>query len=82
MAIDDKIRVASIAKQYGLNKVMIHRWISQYQTLGDGAFVGRGNSTPENAKIKQLEKQLEEARMENEILKKAAAYFLNPKEEE
>ena len=61
----------------GINVVMLYRWIDEYQTLGEAAFVGSGHQRPENARLKQLEKENERLRMENEILKKAAAYFAN-----
>ena len=44
-------------------------------TYGDDAFVGKGHQHKEDAELKKLLKENERLKMENEILKKAAAYF-------
>lgn len=54
---------------------MLYRWVTEYQTYGEGAFVGKGRQRSEDAELKKLKKENEYLRMENEILKKAAAYF-------
>lgn len=82
MVLEDNLKIASIAQAYAMNPNMIHRWVNEYKLYGDEAFVGRGKLRPADARIKQLEKDLEDARMENEILKKAAAYFLKPEDDE
>jgi len=38
-------------------------------------FPGSGHLTPEDERIRKIEKENRELREENEILKKAAAYF-------
>ncbi len=40
-----------------------------------GAFPGKGNASGEAARVRELEKQLRDAREERDILKKALAYF-------
>ena len=57
------------------NQHMLYRWIDEYQTNGDEAFVGSGNQRPSDAELRKLRKENEQLKMENEILKKAAAYF-------
>ena len=75
LVVKDGIKHAVVAEKLGINKVMLYRWISQYETLGDEAFVGKGHQRPEDAELRRLRKELERLKMENEILKKAAAYF-------
>ena len=75
LVLTDGIKRSVVAEKLGINVVMLYRWIDEYQTLGEAAFVGSGHQRPENARLKQLEKENERLRMENEILKKAAAYF-------
>ena len=81
LVIKDGIKHAVVAEKFGINLVMLYRWIDEYQTYGDEAFVGTGHQKPADAEMKKLKKENERLRMENEILKKAAAYFAkNPDE--
>jgi transposase len=82
LVIDDNLKPTLVAKQFGLNHVMVYRWVDEYQTLGTSAFVGKGNLQADDAKLKKLEKELELLRQENEILKKAAAYFAKAKQQD
>lgn len=75
LVLREGIKHAVVAEKMGNNVVMLYRWISEYQTLGENAFVGSGHLRPEDARLRRLEKESERLRMENEILKKAAAYF-------
>lgn len=75
LVLREGIKHAVVAEKMGINVVMLYRWISEYQTLGENAFVGSGHLRPEDARLRRLEKENERLRMENEILKKAAAYF-------
>lgn len=75
LVLREGIKHAVVAEKMGNNVVMLYRWISEYQTLGENAFVGSGHLRPEDARLRRLEKENERLRMENEILKKAAAYF-------
>lgn len=74
LVLQEGIKHAVVAEKLGINVVMLYRWISEYQTLGENAFVGSGHLRPEDARLRRLEKENERLRMENEILKKAAAY--------
>ena len=75
LVLDDKLKVSVVANKLGINAIMLYRWISEYQTDGDEAFVGKGNQKPEDAELKRLRRENEQLKIENEILKKAAAYF-------
>jgi len=75
LVIKDHIKVSEVAKHFGIHAVMLHRWISEYETYGDEAFVGKGNQRSADAELRKLKKENEQLKMENEILKKAAAYF-------
>lgn len=82
LVLKEGIKRSVVAEKLGINVVMLYRWIDEYQTLGADAFVGSGHLRPEDAKLKRLEKENERLRMENEILKKAAAYFAKHPAEE
>lgn len=75
LVLKDGIKHAVVAEKLGINKVMLYEWIEQYETYGENAFVGSGHQRPEDAELRKLRKENERLRMENEILKKAAAYF-------
>jgi transposase-like protein len=75
LVIEDKIKPSVVAEKLGINVVMLYRWVSEYETDGDEAFVGTGHQKPEDREIRKLRKENERLKMENEILKKAAAYF-------
>lgn len=76
------IKHAVVAERFGINKNMLYEWISQYETYGEEAFVGKGHLRSEDAEMRKLRKENEYLKMENEILKKAAAYFAKEREGE
>lgn len=67
--------VPQLAKAVNVPSHTIYRWIKEYQDYGEDAFVGCGYLRSPEAKLKQLQKTNEKLKMENDILKKAAAYF-------
>lgn len=82
LIVEENLKPMIVAKQFGLHHVMVYRWVNEYQTYGDQAFVGKGHLQAKDAKLKQLEKELERLQQENEILKKAAAYFAKAKQQD
>jgi transposase len=60
--------VPECAKSYGLNENTLYNWIHKSKALP---------STESNAEMVKLKKELAKAKMELEILKKAAIYFAN-----
>lgn len=75
LVLKDDIEVKTVAEKFGISNIMLYRWINEYKTYGDSAFVGKGNLRPEEAKMKRLERENYELKQQVEILKKAAAYF-------
>ena len=75
LVIKVNIAVAVVVEKFGIDHVMLHRWVSEYRELGDEAFVGKGHQRPADAELRRLRRENERLKMENEILKKAAAYF-------
>ena len=75
LVLKDGIKHAVVAEKLGINKIMLYQWIDQYEAYGENAFVGKGHLRPEDAELRKLRKENERLKMENEILKKAAAYF-------
>lgn len=69
---------SDLARALGIPRNKLYRWKEELESRGEEAFPGSGRRgsndklTAENARLK---KELAEAKEENEILKKAAAFF-------
>ena len=68
---------AEIHREYGLNMNMMYRWRKEYKDKSRPSFTGNGNARmsdleKENARLK---KELKDAKIEAEILKKAVSIF-------
>ena len=64
-----------IARKYELDSSTVKGWISAYNQYGELAFEPGGPERFKDQRIAQLEKEIEELKEENEIIKKATAYF-------
>ena len=60
-------------KRLGTTGWSVRNWIKQFQQAGE--LLSQNNTQPKIDEIRQLRKELAQLRMENDILKKAAAYF-------
>ena len=61
------------AERLGTTGFSIRNWVKKFQQTGELA--SKQESQPKIYEIRQLRKELAQLKMENEILKKAAAYF-------
>lgn len=46
LLIKDSIAVSLVAEKFGINKIMLQRWVSDYREFGDEAFIGKGHQRP------------------------------------
>jgi transposase len=53
----------------------LYKWADEVGKKGDSAFGGSGRPKASNDEVAVLKRELARLREENEILKKAAAYF-------
>jgi len=67
--------VSQLASELEINDNCIYRWVKQYREDPDQAFPGSGHVKPDEDEMRKLRRQVMELEEENEILKKAAAYF-------
>ena len=70
--------VTEIAENLGIAKDLLYRWCWEYHmSNGKAIFPGNGveSLTEEQRRIRELEKELRETKMERDILKKAMAIF-------
>ena len=70
-------KVKEVAEEYGIDPQMLSCWRSQYKNHKEIAFPGNGKKmqTEAEKEISRLQKELADARMERDILKKALATF-------
>lgn len=67
--------VSKVAADLGVKPTTLQGWVKKYKQSPTAPFPGSGNLSPEDEKLRKLEKELRDLKEENEILKKAAAYF-------
>ena len=70
-------KVKQVAEEYGIDPQMLSWWRSQYKNQKEIAFPGNGKKrqTEAEKEISRLQKELADARMERDILKKAISIF-------
>jgi transposase-like protein len=73
MVIETSRPIARVAKELGINEGTLGSWVSRYRHEHAGEEPPLAVS--ERACLRELERETRELRMENEFLKKAAAYF-------
>ena len=64
--------VSACAAAYGVNSKTLHSWLRKQADASTPSAISQ-----QNAELIALKKELARAKMENEILKKAAIYFAN-----
>lgn len=67
---------AEVARQLGVGVNLLYRWRDALKSEGRDAFRGRGNLTEQEEKIRRLEQENRSLKEDNDILKKATAYFV------
>ena len=75
---EGKKKSADLARELGIKRNQLYKWKDEVDMQGDAAFPGHGrraateSQAAENARLKR---ESARAKEENEILKKAAAFF-------
>jgi len=73
MVIETSRPVAVVAKELGINESTLGNWVAIYRR--DHAGEEPSLTVSERARLRELEREARELKMENEFLKKCAAYF-------
>ena len=79
LAFEEGDGVTQTARNLEVSKSALYRWRNELQEAGESAFPGKGKQSEQDREIRRLKRQLREAQMENEILKKATAIFARTK---
>lgn len=68
---------AEIAEELGIKVDLLYRWRREYNEYDKNSFPGQGKMkmTDQEREIARLKKELRDARMERDILKKAISIF-------
>lgn len=69
---------SQLERELGIGKGNLWRWKREFKADGEDAFPGHGRLTPEQERLRQLERENEILRQERDILKKAIAIFSQP----
>lgn len=75
LVLEKGLPVRKVARDLDIHPNLLHQWRRKFVEDGANAFVGKGHLRPQDAELKQLQKELEEVKEERDILKKALAVF-------
>lgn len=66
-----------VAEELGIRAELVRRWKREYEQFDSGSFSGHGkaNMSAEQKEIARLKKELKDAQIERDILKKAISIF-------
>ena len=73
MVIETSRPIARVAKEIGINEGTLGNWVSSYRREHAGEEPPL--TVSERARLRELERETRELKMQVEFLKKAAAYF-------
>lgn len=75
LVLEQGYKQTEAARDLGLDRSLLARWIRESQTAGGEAFRGNGQLTAEGDERRRLREANRRLRMERAILKKATAFF-------
>ena len=73
--IEGQKSLTQVSLELDIKRSLLQRWRDEYEAGPGQAFPGSGQLKPEDAEIAKLRRELKEAQMERDILKKAIAIF-------
>ncbi len=72
-------RASQVCNDLGIPGSTLNGWIKQYRIEGEKSFPGSGHIKASNQEMHNLKKELDDIKMERDILKKALAIFSKQK---
>ena len=76
MVVDQNTSIGKLSKDLSINDNLIRRWVKQYQLEQTGTvFPHTKPLTPEQQRIRELERENQSLKSDVELLKKASAFF-------
>ena len=77
LVLDQRYTVAAAATAMNVGKSTMDKWVRQLKEERAGKSPKTSPMTPEQLRIRELEKRLQRVEMENDILKKATALLMS-----
>ncbi len=71
--VENSLPIAQVARELGVNDTTLGFWVKAYRKKLAGQPIPEG--TPDNERVRELERRNRELEMEVAFLRKAAAYF-------
>jgi transposase len=75
LVVNGERSVRDVATSLGIAPAVLYRWIRQVQSDEGAAFPGKGRLGPQEEELRRLRRELEQAKEDREILKKALEFF-------
>lgn len=77
LSLDKDQSIKELAERFNVNPGTIYNWRNKYFKYEENSFPGHGNKlqTDSEREISRLKKELKEAKLERDILKKAVSIF-------
>ncbi len=75
MVLEGKRTAVELARELGIDRSVLNRWIREFTDSGDSSFPGHGKLSPQDEEIRRLKRELERVTEERDILKKAMGVF-------
>ena len=79
LSYDSEISMVQVAQNLGIRPALLYRWRAELGREGGDAFPGKGKTKPSEEEMRRLRRELEQVRMERDILKKALSVFARPR---
>ena len=67
--------VPDVARDLGIDLNSLYHWKREFTKGGSDAFPGKGGLSTQEEELRRLRRELEQAKEDREILKKALAFF-------
>ncbi len=67
--------IKKMSADLGVHYTTVRDWVRQYKEKKDESFPGSGQQSASDAEMRRLLKENADLKMENDFLKKAAAFF-------
>lgn len=74
MMLSEVYRPKEVFEKLDVDRQTVYRWVSEFKANGEKAFDEKRAVLPGD-EVRRLQREKADLQMENEILKKAAAYF-------
>ena len=73
--LDGDMSISQAAQELDIRRSQLQRWVAAYKADKQEAFPGAGHQKPLEEENARLKRELAQAKMERDILKKAIAIF-------